>query len=185
MHFLEKFYNKTLKYDLINKFLYNKTKNLPKLKKIILNFGCKTADIKQLASSLLAIELIVNKKGNLTKTKYPNILLKIRKGNPTGCKVTLYNYQMFDFFSIMLIEILPNLKNFSGFNVSKKAKRNIFSYTLYETFCFSELKNHYYLFNNLPKLNITLITNSKTKEELVFLLLSFQWPFIINQKTCD
>lgn len=177
MHFLEKFYNKTLKYDFINKFVYNKTKNLPQLKKIILNFGCKTADIKQLATSLLAIELIINKKGTLTKTKYSNILLKIRKGNPTGCKATLYNFQLFTFFSVLLIEVFPNLKNFSGFNVTKQLKNSVFSYKLQETFSFLELRTHYYLFNNLPKLNITLITNSKTKEELIFLLTSFQWPF--------
>lgn len=178
MHFLEKFYNKTLKYDLINKFTYNKTKNIPKIKKVILNFGCKTADIKQLASSLLAIELITNKKGTLVKTKHSNILLKIRKGNPTGCKVILYNFQIFNFFSIMLIEIFPNLKNFSGFNLTKKIKKNTFSYKLYETFSFSELKNHYYLFNTLPKLDVTLVANVNTKKELLFLLKSFQWPFL-------
>ena len=49
MHFLENFYFKTLKYDLINKFIYKNTTKLPKLKKIILNFGSKTADIKQLS----------------------------------------------------------------------------------------------------------------------------------------
>jgi ribosomal protein L5 len=80
----------------------------------------------------------------------------------------------------MLIEIFPNLKNFSGFNSTKKLKKNTFSYKLDETFNFVELKNHYHLFNSLPKLDVTLVTNSETKKELLFLFISFQWPFIIK-----
>lgn len=177
MNYIKKFATTTLKYDLLNKFFYNNTKTLPKLKKIILNFGCKTADIKQLASSLLAIELITNKKGTLTKTRYSNILLKIRKGNPTGCKVILYNVKMFNFLEILLVEIFPTLKNFVGFNTNKKFLQNVFTFALRETFSFYELKNYYYLFNNLPKLDITLVTNSNTKQEFIFLLKSLQWPF--------
>jgi large subunit ribosomal protein L5 len=177
MHFLEKFYCKTLKYELINKFIYNDTKNMPKLKKIILNFGCKTAEIKQLSSSLLAIELITNQKGTLNQTKHSNILFKIRKGNPTGCKVTLSRFKMFNFFSRTLTEVFPKLKNFTGFKMTRKIKKSVFSYELHDTFSFSELEGHYYLFNNLPKLDITVVTNSTTKKEFIFMLKSFQLPF--------
>jgi ribosomal protein L5 len=56
MHFLQNFYYKTLKYDLINKFVYKNTYEIVKVQKIILNFGSKTSDLKQLASSLFVIE---------------------------------------------------------------------------------------------------------------------------------
>jgi hypothetical protein len=39
------------------------------------------------------------------------------------------------------------------------------------------LEEHYYLFNDLPKLDITIIANSKIKEELLFILKSLQLPF--------
>nr|WDD39304.1 ribosomal protein L5 [Gomphonema parvulum] len=178
MHFLTKFYNKNLKYELINKFIYNKSNTVPKLKKIILNFGCKTADLKQLSSSLLAIELITNNKGVMTKTKKANILFKIRKGNPTGCKVILSKFNAYNFLSKLIIEIFPKLKNFSGFSSNKKIKINAVTYDLHETFAFKELENHYYLFNNLSKLNITIVTNTKNKEEMIFLLKSLQLPII-------
>lgn len=176
MHFLEKFYFKTLKYDLINKFTYNNTNKLPKLKKVTLNFGSKTADAKQLASSLLAFELFANQKGILTTTKKPNILLKIRKGNPTGCKLTLQKHNLFNFFGKTIIEIFPKLKNFSGFNINRKLKKNAFSYELQDTFSFSELEDHYYLFSNLPKLDVIIVTTAKNKKELLFLLRSLQFP---------
>jgi large subunit ribosomal protein L5 len=177
MHFLENFYFKTLKYDLMNKFVYNSTNRLPKLKKIILNFGSKTADIKQLSSGLLAFELIANQKGILTKTRKSKVLLKIRKGNPTGCKLTLQKYNLFNLFRKIIIEVFPKLKNFNGFTQSQKIKKSAFSYELYDTFSFSELENHYYLFNNLPKLDVTIVTTSKNKKELIFILRSLQFPF--------
>lgn len=176
MHFLEKYFNSVIKHEYLNKFIYNKTVEVPQLKKIILNFGCKTADIKQLASSLLAFELIISQSGKMTKTKRSNILFKIRKGNPTGCSVTLSKFNAFNFLSKMTMEIFPKLKNFSAFNNSKKLKLNTFSYKLKETFSFNELENHYYLFNNLPSLDITIVTNSKTKNEMIFLLKTFKIP---------
>jgi large subunit ribosomal protein L5 len=177
MHFLEHFCEKTLRYDLANKFFYHSTKQLPRLEKIILNFGCKTTGIKGLATSLLAIELITGQKGILTVTRHSNILLKIRKGNPAGCKVTLKKRNMFLFLSKTLIEILPKVKDFNGITLTKKIKKNVFSYELHETFSFHELEEHYYLFYNLPKLDITIITSSKVKEELLFILKSLQLPF--------
>lgn len=174
MHYLEKFYNQTLKYELINKFKYSNIKNLPKIKKVILNFSCKTADIRQLASSLLAIELITSQQGKLTKTNYPQILFKIRKGNPTGCKVILRKFNMLNYMSKILIEIVPRIKNFNGFQLNKNSQKNTFSYQLTENFSFSELENNYSLFKNLSKLNVTIITNSSDKIELLYLLKTYQ-----------
>jgi large subunit ribosomal protein L5 len=150
---------------------------LPELKKIILNFGCKTADVKQLAASLLALELITGQRGIMTRTKHSNINFKIRKGNPTGCKVSLSKPQAYTFLSKMLIEIFPKLKNFYGFPINKRTKKNTFSYELKETFSFTELESHFYLFNGIPKLNITLVTTASTIDELLFLLKAFQLAF--------
>jgi ribosomal protein L5 len=76
----------------------------------------------------------------------------------------------------MNVEIFPKLKTFSIFNNSKKLKFNTFSYKLKETFCFNELENYYYLFNNLPTLDVTIVTSSKTKIEMIFLLKSLKLP---------
>jgi len=176
MHFLEYFYTKSLKYDLINKFFYKNINELPKLKKIILNFGCKTTEIKQLAASSLALELITKQKGILTTTKHSNIFLKIRKGNPIGCKISLQKASMFNFLEKTLIKTFPKTKNFNGLTFTKKTKKNAYSYQIQDNFSFSELEKHYYLFYNLSKLDITIVTNTKVKEETIFLLKSLQLP---------
>jgi large subunit ribosomal protein L5 len=177
MNSLNQLFKKNLKYNLLNRFHYRKTKHFPKLEKIVLNFGLKTTETKQLINSLLVLELITKQKATLTVTKYSNILLKIRKGNPIGCKVTLRKNSALNFLDKMSDEIFPKFKNTKQFfKISKKIKKNNFSYNLHEIFNFQELENKFYLFTNLPKLDITLITNSKIKEELIFLLRTVQIP---------
>jgi large subunit ribosomal protein L5 len=175
MNFLKYYYEKNLKHNLVNKFLYLNTKKIPKIKKIILNLGCKTNDIKSISAGLLALELITNQKSKITTSKLPILTLKIRQGNPIGCKITLRKNRMLFYISNMLIEVFPKLKNFEGLDY--KIKQNAFSYSLTDIFTFSILEEHYYLFNNLPKLNITIVTNTKTKQELFFILNSIQLPF--------
>lgn len=170
MNFLLNFYLKTYKYDLVNKFFYTNTKRLPKIKQITLNFKCKTTELKTLTSALLATELIANKKGILTVTKKPNIILKTRKGNPVGCKITLKKNNMLNFLTKIIVEITPKLKKFDGFTLNRKLKKNMFSFELHDTFIFTELENNYYLFNTLPKLGISIVTTSKKKEELLYIL---------------
>lgn len=177
MNFIKKNYYRTLKYDLINKFVYENTKTIPKIEKITLNFGCKTSDLKTLSTSALALELITSQKGTLTLTKYNNILLKIRKGHPVGCKVTLREKKIFTFLTKMLIDIFPKLKNFEGLKMNKKMKKNTLSYELADTFSFQELEDHYYLFNNLLNLHVTIITTSKREKELHFIFNSVKIPF--------
>ena len=176
MHSLEYFNFKMLKYDLANKFYYKKTKKIPTIKKIILNFGCKTTEIKLLAESLLALELITSKKGKLTTAKKINIVLKIRKGNPIGCKVTLQKKQMFNFLEKIFINIFPNIKNFVGITLNKNINAKALSYQICDTLNFDGLEEHYYSFNNLPNLSITILTNVKNKKELLFILKSIQFP---------
>jgi len=181
MHFIEHFNFKTLKYELANKFFYKNTKKIPKIKKITLNFGCKTTEIKHLAASLLALEIITSKKGKLTTAKKSNIILKIRKGNPIGCKITLQKKQIFNFLEKIFIYIFPNIKNFSGIKLTETINPKSLSFRLTDTFNFNEFEEHYYLFNNLPNLDITITTNSKNKEELIFILKSMQFPLKLKK----
>jgi large subunit ribosomal protein L5 len=172
MHFLEYYYNNIIKYDLINRFNYKNLKNIPKLKKIVLNFGCKTFELKKLSLSLLALQLITKKKGVLTISKKPNIVLKIRKGNPVGCKVILTKYLMYLFFAKLLIDILPKLKKKKL--VEKLFSNNSLTYNFNNTFVFKQIEKNFLLFNLLKHLQITILTNTRTAEELFFFLNSFK-----------
>lgn len=176
MHFLEYYYKNVIKYDLINKFSYKNINELPKIKKIILNFGNKNTKIKTFTTALLALKLVTKKLGIITKTKKPNLFLKIQKGKPAGCKVILKKHLMYSFLNKILMEITPNIKNFLIFKTKYKNITN-FSFDLdNKKLKFVELTEHYHLSKTLSNLNITIVTNSKTSKELFFLLRSFNFP---------
>jgi large subunit ribosomal protein L5 len=179
MNLLENYYKQVIKYDLINKFFYNQLKDIPELKKIILNFGCKSFEIKNIAAALLSLELITTKQATVTKSKRANLLLKIRKGYPVGCMVILTKNKMYEFFFKLLTEVFPNLKELKGIKVSKNLKNKSFSMTLLDLINFKELEKQFYLFTNLPPLNIILVTNTKSRKELIYLLNSFKMPFFL------
>lgn len=178
MNILENYYQKVIRYDLINKFSYAHLSEVPRLKKIILNFGCKSFEIKNIASALFSLELITMKQGSLTKAQRPSILLKVRKGNVTGCLVVLQKSLMYSFLLKFLTEVLPNLKDFQSLNISNKLDKACFSFTIKDLISFKELEKQFYLFINLPPLNVTLITNTKSTKELVYLLRSFKLPIV-------
>lgn len=186
MYILEFYYEHIIKHDLINKFKYSNIKNIAKLKKIILNFGCNNSKFKSIASAFLFLELLSNNSVNITKTKKSNLVLKIRKGTPIGCSVTLTRTKMYKFLFKFLIEILPVLKNFKGIPyVLKKNSYNSFSFYIKDLVLLKEFNTHFHLFNNLPPLNVTIITNTKNEQELIYLLQSFKIPLILKTKKCN
>ena len=181
INILENYYKKVIRRDLLNKFRYNNIEEIPRLKKIILNFGCKSSEIKILAASLLALELIGVQQSTFTKSRRANILLKIRKGNPVGCTVVLRKNTMYNFLIKLLIDVFPTLRDFKGIDVAKKLNPSTFSFTIQDLISFKELEKQFYLFSILPPLNVTFITNTKTTKELLYLLSAFKLPFKVSR----
>ena len=179
MNFLEYYYENIVKYDLLNKFQYKNISRIPKFKKIILNFGCKKSDLKLLMSSSMALELITSQKSTFTDSSIPDISLKIKKGNPVGCKLTLRKTLMFIFITRLVSEIFPKLKQFNGVQIkNRNSEIKTISFKFKSSLIFSELENQYQYFNKLPGLNVTVVTNATEYEELYFLLKSFKFPII-------
>jgi len=176
MNFLNCFYHKTLKFDLINKFYYTNLKKLPKLTKVVLSSNCRTTELKPLATHLLALELVTNQRGKITLSKKPNLVLKIKKGSPTGCKLTLKKSFVLDFLSKNLNEIFPKIKNFKGIIIHKEKTAKACLLVIKTTIGFNELSEHYQLFNNLVSFDLSFITNTETAEEIVFFFKSLQLP---------
>jgi large subunit ribosomal protein L5 len=168
------FDNSKLQYDLINKFIYTNSKNLPKLKKASINFSCKNNTYKSLAASLLALEFIAKQKGVLTKAKKPNIAYKIRENSPTGCKVTLRKKNLYEFISLSLNTVFPNSKNFIGISL-KKNQKNFISYELDNVLIFPKIEKNYTHFKSLTKLQTTLIFQCFNIKELKFLVEFLQF----------
>jgi ribosomal protein L5 len=177
MHFLEYYYKTVVKYDLINKFTYKTSKEIPQLKKIILNFNCKNFGLKSFAATILSLKLITFKRNTrFTNSKFPNLLLKIQQGQPVGCKIILTKFYMYQFIFSILLEIISKIPIVLILKRSKK-NMNFCSFKLSNNqLIFDNLKEHFSVINNISDLHITIITDSKTQNELFFLLKSFKIP---------
>jgi large subunit ribosomal protein L5 len=178
MQIFKYYYNNVIKYDVINKFYYKKYKQIPKIIKIVLSFNCKNLNIKQLLNSLIALELISAKKGFILVSKKSNILLKIKKGNPVGCSVTLKKIDMNLFFFRLISEILPNINLFEGFYIKFLNNSNSFLFVLNKALFIFELQKYYFFFRDIPTLKINIVTNSTFIYELIFILKSYKFPLI-------
>lgn len=181
MHFLTFFDNQIIKHDLVNKYRYKNFTKLPKLKKITFNLSCINLNIQQFAVNLLALEIITSKKSCLTTSKSSNVLLKVQKGQPTGCKVTIKKKHIYKFLEQLILNILPKFTNFSGFKIETTS--STFSFKLFnKEIMLPELEKHYPLFDNLPVLDIQITTNAKNYKELLFLAKAIKMPVQINSK---
>ena len=179
MNFLEYYYENIVKYDLLNKFQYKNINQIPKFKKVILNFGCKKSDLKILIFSLMALELITSQKATFTHSNISDINLKIKKGNPVGCKLTLRKTLMYIFLTRLVSLIFPKLKQFNGVKIkNRNSEIKTISFKFKSSLVFPELENQYQYFNKLPGLNITVVTNATKLNEFWFLLKSFKFPII-------
>lgn len=159
-----------IKYDLINKFIYTKVTQIPKLQFMILRFDIKNLNIKNLMSSLLALEILTLQKGNFLRSKKPNVVLKIRKGHPVGSVVILRKKKKIRFLVLLLNKIIcKQLK------ILTAVKTQTFSFKISDILIFNELKNNYQFFKYLRNLNINLVTTSKNKSELKFLIKSYKF----------
>jgi ribosomal protein L5 len=177
MNFFRTYEKRIIKQDLINKFPFRNGEKLPQLKKITLNFGCKSLPTQKFAAIMLALELIALKKGTVTTAKKPNILLKIQKGQPAGCKVELRNEEICQFITKLSLEILPKLKHFAGFKLERQFS-NFFFQIPGNKLMLKEFENQYPLFANLPALDVNISTDSKNHKKNLFLAKALKLPVL-------
>jgi large subunit ribosomal protein L5 len=178
MNRLKEHYLDIVKPDLLSQYKYDNISNIPKLEKIILNYGLQEAalDPKLLVPALLALELITSQKSYITKSKKVEIQLKIRKGMLIGCKVTLRNTQMYHFLDLLLTQNLPKIQQFEGLKKKKFIHKKNVSFHIKDNFIFPLIEANFEYFQQLPPLNIIIQTTSLTEKETESLLRGLQFP---------
>jgi ribosomal protein L5 len=177
MSLLEYFFHKNLKYSFINKFKYSCLKSLPKTKKAILTFKTKVPDLKIIATSFLALEFISKKqaKGSFIIAKQQNLVLKIKKGNPIGCKIFLSKIKMFKFIEQLIFNVLllfKNNNNISNFH-KPKLTNNTCSLVIQNTTVLPQLGKFHNIFNVTDHLNLVITIATKDKKTTTFIFKSF------------
>ena len=174
-------YDKEIVSKLMSKLSLKNKHEVPKINKIILNMGLgeDASDGKKLKACSDDMALISGQKPIITKFKKSISNFKTRKGSNAGVKVTLRSNKMYEFIDRLVNIALPRIKDFRGLSEKGIDNSNNYSFGIKEHIVFPEVN-----FDKVDKirgLDITIVTNSKTKEGALELLKEFNFPLNKNK----
>ena len=162
---------------LTKRFGYHNPHQVPKMEKIVVSMGVGQATQNKalLDNAVKDMELICGRKPVVTKARKSISNFQLRKGMPIGCKVTLRNEVMYEFYDRLISLAIPRIRDFRGIPVDAFDGRGNFSFGLKEQTVFPEID--YDKIDTTRGLNITIVTTAKTDEECRALLQEMGMPF--------
>ena len=174
---LQDFYRDKVVPDLMKKFGYKTTMQVPRVTKITLNMGVSeaVADKKVMDNAVGDLTKIAGQKPVVTKSRKAIANFKIREGVPIGCMVTLRGVRMYEFLDRFVTIALPRVRDFRGISSRAFDGRGNYNVGVKEQIIFPELE--YDKIDVLRGLNISITTSAKTDEECRALLTAFKFPF--------
>ena len=177
MNRLQEKYNNSVKAELVNKFNYTSTMQIPRLEKIVVNMGVGDAvsNSKVLDDAVAELQAITGQKPVITKAKKSIASFKLREGMPIGCKVTLRGERMYEFLDKLISISLPRVRDFHGINENAFDGRGNYTLGVKEQLIFPEIN-----FDNIKKMrgmDIVIVTTANTDEEGRALLSLLGMPF--------
>ena len=174
---LQEFYRDKVVPDLMKKFGYKTTMQVPRVTKITLNMGVSeaVANKKVMDNAVGDLTKIAGQKPVVTKSRKAIANFKIREGVPIGCMVTLRGVRMYEFLDRFVTIALPRVRDFRGISSRAFDGRGNYNVGVKEQIIFPELE--YDKIDVLRGLNISITTSAKTDEECRALLTAFKFPF--------
>ena len=181
LHLQEK-YKKEVVPKMMEKFGYRNAMAVPKLVKVLINTGfgrvisTKTSDEQKKFKQFIVddISLIAGQKPILTKAKKSIAGFKIREGMPVGAMVCLRKKRMYDFLERLVRIALPRSRDFQGIDSKSFDKQGNLTIAIKEHISFPEIFAE--KTKNIFGLEVTVVTNAKTREQGIELLKLMGFP---------
>lgn len=173
----KEFYQTEVMPALQSHFNYENVMQIPKLDKIALNIGVGEAlqEPKALEDAVEELTLVAGQRAVITHAKKSVSAFKVREGMAIGCKVTLRQQRMYEFFNRLVNIVLPQIRDFRGVSPDSFDGRGNYSLGLTEQLIFPEID--YDKVNDTRGLNVTVVTTAPTDEEGRELLKLLGMPF--------
>lgn len=163
--------------QMMEKFGYKNSLQVPRLQKIVVNMGigAATADFKILEKAAEQLAIITGQKALITRAKKAIANFKIRKGSPIGCKVTLRKNMMYEFLDRLVNVAIPRIRDFRGISNNSFDRSGNFALGLNEQSIFPEIEID--KIDRAQGMNIVIVTNAKNKDVSMELLRLLGMPF--------
>ena len=174
---LQAIYREKIVPELVKKFGYKSTMQVPRITKITLNMGVSEAvsDKKVMDNAVGDLTKIAGQKPVVTKSRKAIANFKIRENVPIGCMVTLRGVHMYEFLDRFVTIALPRVRDFRGISGRAFDGRGNYNVGVKEQIIFPEID--YDKIDALRGLNISITTTAKTDDECKALLAAFKFPF--------
>ncbi len=173
---LEK-YRKEAVPGLMKRFGYTNAMRVPKLDKIVINMGVGSAtqDSKAVDEAVACLRDISGQKPVVTRAKKAISNFKLRENMAIGCKVTLRNKRMWEFFDRLVAITIPRIRDFRG--LPRKAFDGQGNYTMgvKEQIVFLEIDRD--KVSKITGMDICICTTAENNEEGLALLEEMGMPF--------
>ena len=174
---LAAYYRETVVPELVKKFGYQTSMQVPRIRKITLNMGVgeSVGDKKVLDNAVADMAKIAGQKPVVTKARRSIANFKLRAGFPIGCMVTLRGARMYEFLDRLVNIAIPRIRDFRGVSNRAFDGRGNYSLGVREQIIFPEIE--YDKIDVLRGMNIAITTTAKTDDEARALLAAFRFPF--------
>jgi large subunit ribosomal protein L5 len=167
--------------ELMQKFGYKTTMQVPRIKKITLNMGVgeTVTDKKVLDHAVADMTRIAGQKPVVTKTRKSIANFKVRTGYPVGCTVTLRGARMYEFLDRLVNIAIPRIRDFRGVSNRAFDGRGNYSLGVKEQIIFPEIE--YDKIDAIRGMDIAINTTASSDDEARALLTAFRFPFRHDQ----
>ena len=162
---------------LIKKFNYKNPHQVPKMVKIVVSMGVGSATQNKaiLDNAVKDMEQITGRKVLVTKARKSISNFKLRQGMPIGCKVTLRDEIMYEFFDRLISIAIPRIRDFRGIKNDSFDGRGNYSFGIKEQTIFPEIE--FDKVDAVRGMNVTIVTTAHNDEECRQLLRELGMPF--------
>lgn len=176
-------YKKEVIPAMVEKFGYKSIMAVPRIIKVVVNTGfgreivSKAGDEQKKFQEMILehLSLICGQKAVLTNAKKSIASFKIRQGMPIGAMATLRGKRMHDFLERVINFVLPRSRDFRGLETKSLDAQGNFTFAIKEHITFPEITQE--KVRQIFGLEITVTTNSKSREEGLELLKLLGFPF--------
>jgi len=171
------YYKKEIIAQLMKRFEYKSSMQVPRLEKISINVGVglATQDAKILDTTVKELEAITGQKVAVTKAKRAISNFKLREGIPIGCRVTLRRARMYEFLDRFITVAVPRMRDFRGLPTKSFDGRGNYTLGIKEQMIFPEID--YDKVERIHGMDITIVTDAKRDDLALALLREMGMPF--------
>lgn len=155
---------------------YKNVHQIPRIEKIVVNMGIRSelekAALDDAAKDLAAI---TGRKPAISKSRHSIANFKLRAGQNIGCRVTLRQDAMYEFFDRLVAVTLPRIRDFRGLSPRKFDGRGNYTFGVAEQTIFPEIEMD--KIKRTQGMDITIVTSAPTDAEALDLLKLMGFPF--------